>query len=317
MNKTNMVDKVIGNLEEKFPSILKDNDKEDVIKAIKESMKLFTKKHDDEIDEENAEKEESKEEAMINAIVDDVATSFGLEDFEIDFDMELDDEFDQGNLSYMQTYEEKFKNIEKTIAKGSGSLTDEEKDILAAKNIPLIHSIVKRFANTGIEYTELLSAGYVGYAKGLQTFKKGKNVKFSTYAYRCIKNEILYFLRREKRHKDNDVSLSKPMSTDKNGNVMTVESTISTEDMGARSLEDEVSTNETIKIMINIIDEYLTETEATIIKSRYGIGMIKPRTQKEIADEIGMSQANISKLEKGITDKIKKIMSSKYKIKNL
>ena len=67
---------------------------------------------------------------------------------------------------------------------------------------------------------KLLSTGYVGYAKALDTYQKGKNVKFSTYAYRCIKNEILYFLRREKRHRDNDVSLFKPLSTDKNGNII-------------------------------------------------------------------------------------------------
>lgn len=226
-----------------------------------------------------------------------------------------DDE--DNETEYLQACILKNVDIENQIKTTIGQLTQEEKDFLAAKNIPLIHSIVKKFSNTGIDYHELLSAGFIGYAKALDTFTKGKNVKFSTYAYRCIQNEILYFLRKEKRHKENDVSLSTPISTDKNGNIMTVESLISTEDFGHRSVEQEAEINEVVKILLKVIDEYLTDLESFIIKSRYGLNHQQPKTQKEIADEIGMSQANVSKLEKGINDKLKKIMSSKYKIKSI
>lgn len=309
MEKVEICAKALESLKKKFPTILVDNDKLEVENLIEESFDVFKQKY--------SKSEGNFESYMISCIENDISISLGLEDFEISLTSEDLAELGETDKTYMELYEEKYKNIEKTISSGSGSLTSEEKDILAAKNIPLIHSIVKRFANTGIEYTELLSAGYVGYAKALKTYQKGKNVKFSTYAYRCIKNEILYFLRREKRHKDNDVSLYKPMSTDKNGNVMTVDSTISSEDMGEKSLEEKIETNMTIEIMLEIIDEYLSETEAFIIKARYGIGLPKQKTQKEIADEIGMSQANISKLEKGILDKVKKIMGSKYKIKDV
>ena len=98
---------------------------------------------------------------------------------------------------------------------------------------------------------------------------------------------------------------------------MTVESTVSETSMGKRSLEEDIEMNETVKILLEIIDTHLTKNEAYIIKNRYGLNGTKPKTQKEIADEIDMSQANVSKLEKGINDKIKKIMGSKYKIKNI
>jgi RNA polymerase sporulation-specific sigma factor len=308
MDKTAICLKILTQLTNKFPEI-KDEALLQLNTDVEESYDLFKIRYNNNSDGDF-------ETYIINNVVEDISMSLELES--IDTDLEDFKNSNEGiDIGYFKLYEEKYKNIEKIIEKGTGSLSTEEKDILAAKNIPLIHSIVKRFANTGIEYSELLSAGLVGYAKGLQTFMKGKNVKFSTYAYRCIKNEILYFLRREKRHKDNDVSLSKPMSTDKNGNVMTVDSTISTEDMGARSVEEEIEMNETVKIMLEVIDTYLTPTEALIIKSRYGVGGVKPKTQKEIADEIGMSQANVSKLEKGISDKIKKIMSSKYRIKSI
>lgn len=311
-NKEKLCSKTMEKLGKDYPQLFEENDYEEIQKTIEDSFDVFKLKYKNE-DGTNF------EDYILESLVNDISMSYGLEDIEIEIDENalLDMGEDVATLDYIKTYEEKYKNIERIISKGSGSLTNEEKDILAAKNIPLIHSIVKRFANTGIEYSELLSAGYVGYAKALQTFAKGKNVKFSTYAYRCIKNEILYFLRREKRHKDNDISLYKPMSTDKNGNVMTVDSTISTEDMGVRSVEDEIAISETVKIMLEVIDNYLTPTEALIIKARYGVGNAKPKTQKEIADEIGMSQANVSKLEKGISDKIKKIMSSKYKIKSI
>ena len=297
MEKIEICSKILDKLTKKFPNITEDALAQ-LESDVDESYDLFSIKYE-------KESNGSFESFIIDNVFEDISMSLEIESLDsIDVDIDIEDLTDeQLTTGYVQAYDEKYKNIEKIIDSGSGPLTPEEKDILATKNIPLIHSIVKKFANTGIEYSELLSAGLVGYAKALQTYLKGKKVKFSTYAYRCIKNEILYFLRREKRHKDNDVSLFKPMSTDKNGNVMTVDSTISTEDMGARSVEDEIEVNETVKIMLEVIDTYLTPTEALIIKARYGVGGIKSKTQKEIADEIGMSQANVSKLEKNISER--------------
>lgn len=306
MDKIELCSKLSENLYEEYKEICEKSElsQDKLLESVKESYELFSLKYEIKFGD--------FEKFIVDAISEDIVISLGLEEVK-----EKPTDIDEIEADYIKTYEDRYKNIDYIISKAEGPLTLEEKDILATKNIPLIHSIVKHFANTGIEYSELLSAGYVGYAKALDSFTKGKNVKFSTYAYKCIRNEILYFLRREKRHKDNDISLSKPISTDKNGNVMTVDSTISTEDMGKKSVEEEVMVNETIKVMLEIIENNLTKNEALIIKSRYGLDNNKPKTQKEIADEIGMSQANVSKLEKGINDKIKKIMSSKYKIKSI
>ncbi len=311
MNKVEILEKISKNLYTKYKGEIEDTyvSKEEFFKSLEELYDIIVERYDENVDE-----------VPLNTYVEEAIEEDFLSDIgKIDLDeKDLDiSELDSSEKQTYSSYSEKYANIERIISKEKGSLTPEQKDILAAKNIPLIHSIVKKFSNTGIEYSELLSTGYVGYAKALDTYQKGKNVKFSTYAYRCIKNEILYFLRREKRHRDNDVSLFKPLSTDKNGNVMTVESTVSDTSMGKRSLEENIEMNETVRILLEIIDTYLTKNEAYIIKNRYGLNGTKQKTQKEIADEIDMSQANVSKLEKGINDKIKKIMSSKYKIKNI
>lgn len=195
-------------------------------------------------------------------------------------------------------------------------LTFEEKTELAEKNISLIYYIVKKFSNTGISYDELCSIAYVGYAKALDTFEYDRNVKFSTYAYNCIKNEILFFLRKEKKHRENNTSMNKPLSTDKNGNTLDVASTISNLDLGDPSVEESVVMDETVGFLLDIIDS-LSETERYIIVHRFGLSGASIKTQKDIADHIEMSQANVSKLEKNIIEKIKRLMSSRHKIKNL
>ncbi len=310
MNKAEILNKISEKMYSQYKTEIEDTyvSKEDFLKSLEELYDIVVDRYNEEVDEMPLDVFVEK------SLEEDLLSDIG----KLDLDETIDtSDLDESEQHTYISYTEKYNNIERIISKEKGSLTDEQKDILAAKNIPLIHSIVKKFSNTGIEYSELLSTGYVGYAKALDTYQKGKNVKFSTYAYRCIKNEILYFLRREKRHKDNDVSLFKPLSTDKNGNVMTVESTVSETSMGKRSLEEDIEMNETVKILLEIIDTHLTKNEAYIIKNRYGLNGTKPKTQKEIADEIDMSQANVSKLEKGINDKIKKIMGSKYKIKNI
>lgn len=300
------------------------NLKDDLYEKYKEDLKIKKISKDflletimesyDKFIEEYCKRSDGNFDIYMEALIeDDIVDGLNLEEIIIISDY---DDIAENEKSYMSLYAYKYENIEKIVKETKGPLNSEEKDILASKNIPLVHSIVKKFSNTGIDYSELLSAAFVGYAKALDTFTKGRNVKFSTYAYRCIQNEILYFLRREKRHRYNNISLSRPISTDKNGNVMTVDSVVSTEDAGERSVEKKVEVSQTVKILLDIIDEYLNETEAFIIVNRYGLNDKKPRTQKSIADEIGMSQANVSKLEKGITEKIRKIMRSKYKIKS-
>lgn len=201
-------------------------------------------------------------------------------------------------------------------------LSKDDKNRLAEENMSLVQYVVKRFTNTGIDYEELFSVALMGYVKAINSYnptrltKQGKPIKFSTFAYRCIENEIFYFIRNDKKIKEKTVSLQTTLSTDKNGNTLELDSTLSTESQGQLSLEDEIAKKEVVEILVMVIENDLNEKERLIIKHRFGIGA-ENKTQNELAQMVNMSQANISKLEKNIMDKIKKIMISKYKIKSI
>lgn len=192
-------------------------------------------------------------------------------------------------------------------------LTTEEKEIIAEENLSLVFYVVKMFQNSGVSYDELVSIAMVGYAKALNAFDTERNVKFSTYAINCIKNEILFFLRKEKNHVKNNVSMNFILSTDKNGNNLSLEETVSNIDQNEKSLEENVMLSSDIEILMASLEE-LTEKERYIITYRYGLDNGIVKTQREIADVIGMSQANVSKIEKNILEKIRKILKDKYQI---
>lgn len=196
------------------------------------------------------------------------------------------------------------------------ALTDLEKEEYVIKNEALVHFVAKKFQNTRIAHDELVDIANLGLVKALNGYRKNKGVKFSTYAHNCMYNEILFFLRKEKKHRENTVSLSNPVTTDKDGHVFEEESRISSIMNGERSLEEDAEVHQAIDCLKEIISE-LNETEQFIIKSRYGLDNSRIKTQKEIADEIDMSQANISKLEKNIVTKISKLMTARYGFDNL
>lgn len=192
-------------------------------------------------------------------------------------------------------------------------LTNEEKEKLAEENYSLVFYVVKMFQNSGVSYDELVSIAMVGYAKALNAFDKERNVKFSTYAINCIKNEILFFLRKEKVHQRNNISFNTILSTDKNGNDLSLEETISNLDVHEKSVEEDIYIGEDVELLYKAL-EHLTEKERYIVTYRYGLdrGIIK--TQKEIAEIVGMSQANVSKMEKNVLEKIKRILREKYHV---
>lgn len=194
-------------------------------------------------------------------------------------------------------------------------LTEEEKNRISEENISLVYYVVKMFQNSGIPYDELVSIAMVGYAKALNAFDTERDTKFSTYSINCMRNEILFFLRKEKGHMRNDVSMSLILSVDKNGNDLSLEETVSNLDNNEPSLEDNVLLSDDIQFLMSALD-HLTPKERYIITYRYGLdrGIIK--TQKEIANHIGMSQANVSKMEKNILDKLKKILKEKYNMED-
>lgn len=192
-------------------------------------------------------------------------------------------------------------------------LTNEEKEVMAEENYALVFYVVKMFQNTRIAYDELVSISIVGYAKALNAFDTERGVKFSTYAINCIRNEVLFFLRKEKNHLNNSFSMNTVLSTDKNGNSLSMEETVSNIDNNERSLEQDVVLNDDILLLQKAL-EYLTDKERYIITYRYGLDNGNVKTQREIAEIIGMSQANVSKIEKNILDKVKKILKEKFNL---
>jgi RNA polymerase sporulation-specific sigma factor len=194
-------------------------------------------------------------------------------------------------------------------------LNEEEKNTIAEENYSLVFYVVKMFQNSGIAYDELASIAIVGYAKALNAFDKERNVKFSTYAINCIRNEILFFLRKEKGHMKNNVSLNTVLSMDKNGNDLSLEDTVSNMNGDKTTLEEDVLVADDVKIL-KLALSHLTEKEKYIVTYRYGMDRGIMKTQKEIANHIGMSQANVSKMEKNILEKVKKILKEKYNMED-
>lgn len=194
-------------------------------------------------------------------------------------------------------------------------LTTEEKNQIAEENYPLIFYVVKLFQTAGISYDELVSISMVGYAKALNAFDTERNVKFSTYAINCMRNEILFFLRKEKGHLKNDISMNLVLSTDKNGNFLSLEETVSGIDYNENTLEEDVLISDDVKLL-NLAITHLTPKEQYILTYRYGLNGGVVKTQREIADHIGMSQANVSKLEKNILDKVRRILRDRYNMED-
>lgn len=271
---------------------------------------------------ENTKKENTEPREGVSSILDLLSTE--TENMEINSDEIYDVLFSEDDELFNEADnindEEIFHEKEYFIPKNA-ILTDEDKNRLAEENMSLVQYVVKRFINTGIDYDELFSVALMGYVKAINSYnptrvtKQGKPIKFSTFAYRCIENEIFYFIRNDKKVREKTVSLQTTLSTDKNGNTLDLDSTLSTESQGELSLEEEIAKKEVIGVLLEIINNELTEKERLIITHRFGISA-ENKTQNELAQMVNMSQANISKLEKNIMDKIKKIMISKYKIKS-
>ena len=187
-------------------------------------------------------------------------------------------------------------------------LEDEKaKQILVERNLRLVVYIAKKFENTGIDFEDLISIGTIGLMKAINTFNLDKNIKLATYASRCIENEILMQLRRNSRIK-NEVSIDEPLNKDGDGNELLLSDILGTDsDITSKAIEDEVDMK-LLKIAISNLDE----REKYIMQLRFGIGTDqKERTQKEVADMLGISQSYISRLEKKIMKKMKKEIMSK------
>lgn len=179
---------------------------------------------------------------------------------------------------------------------------------LVEHNLRLVVYIAKRFENTNVYVDDLISIGTIGLIKAIKTFDYDKNIKLATYASRCIENEILMHLRKISREKL-EVSLDEPLNTDADGNELLLCDILGSDaDDISQGAMDEVE----YKLLINAVNS-LNKREQQIIKLRYGIMTEtgEEKTQKEVADMLGISQSYISRLEKKIIKKLKKEIMSK------
>lgn len=183
------------------------------------------------------------------------------------------------------------------------------RNTLIEHNMRLVVFIAKRFESPKVLLEDLISIGSMGLIKGVETFKLDKNIKLATYASRCIENEILMFLRKVSKQK-NEVSLDEALNVDGDGNELLLADVIPTNQMLAI---DEAISNEKERIMYEAVEK-LNAREKEIITLRFGLYRCEEMTQKEVADKLGISQSYISRLEKKIIDKLKFEMEKKLTI---
>ena len=181
----------------------------------------------------------------------------------------------------------------------SGS--EEAKATLIEHNLRLVVYISKKFSNTGLDIEDLISVGAIGLIKAVNSYDPTKLIKLATYASRCIENEILMHLRKMSKVK-NEVSISEPIKLDWEGNSLSLMDILNNEDdCPTTSLETQVEK----QILLNCITT-LNKREQQIVKLRFGLFNTEEKTQKEVADMLGISQSYISRLEKKIIEKLKK-----------
>lgn len=182
----------------------------------------------------------------------------------------------------------------------------EARQTLVERNLRLVVYIAKKFENTGVGIEDLVSIGTIGLMKSINTFKSNKNIKLATYASRCIENEILMFLRKSNKIKG-EISIDEPLNQDGDGNELLLSDILGTEgDITSRRIEDEVDK----KLLKESITK-LSKREKNIMELRFGFGTDKEKTQKEVADMLGISQSYISRLEKKIISKMRREIKSK------
>lgn len=185
----------------------------------------------------------------------------------------------------------------KKLANGDMSV----KATLIERNLRLVVYIARKFENTGIYVEDLISIGTIGLIKAINTFNPLKNIKLATYASRCIENEILMYLRKNSNMRS-EVSIDEPLNVDWDGNELLLSDILGTDnDVICKNIEDEVD-----KALLIDAMKKLSVREQQIMRLRFGLGNGKEKTQKEVADMLGISQSYISRLEKRIIGRLKK-----------
>ncbi len=173
--------------------------------------------------------------------------------------------------------------------------------VLIERNLRLVVYIARKFENTGVGIEDLVSIGTIGLIKAVNTFDPAKKIKLATYASRCIENEILMYLRRNNKTRT-EVSFDEPLNIDWDGNELLLSDVLGTEnDVIHKYIEEEVD-----RKLLHLALQKLNSRERGIMELRFGLKSGKEKTQKEVADMMGISQSYISRLEKRIIKRLKK-----------
>jgi RNA polymerase sporulation-specific sigma factor len=173
--------------------------------------------------------------------------------------------------------------------------------VLIERNLRLVVYIARKFENTGISIEDLVSIGTIGLIKAVNTFDPAKKIKLATYASRCIENEILMYLRRNNKTRS-EVSFDEPLNIDWDGNELLLSDVLGTEnDVIYKYIEEEVD-----RKLLHLALQKLSGRERRIMELRFGLNNGSEKTQKEVADMLGISQSYISRLEKRIIKRLKR-----------
>ena len=180
------------------------------------------------------------------------------------------------------------------------------KNTLVEHNLRLVVYIAKKFENTGVGIEDLISIGTIGLIKAINTFNPSKNIKLATYASRCIENEILMYIRKSSNQKC-EISIDEPINVDWDGNELLLSDILGSD---GDSVYSDLESDEDRKTVKKAISE-LNDRDRLIITLRFGLNSGKEKTQKEVADMLGISQSYISRLEKRIITKLKHDIGNK------
>ena len=203
-----------------------------------------------------------------------------------------------GSLFPEPLSKEEEKNYLEQMAKGD----IDARNILIERNLRLVAHVAKKYSTTKVDQDDLISIGTIGLIKGINSFKPEKNTRLSTYVARCVDNEILMFLRTNKKL-GAEVYLNEPIGKDKDDNVVTLQEVLENNE---RNIEDEVDVKMKIKLLYEKMKSLLKDREKTILELRFGLGGRKPKTQNEIAKMMGISRSYVSRIETKAIGKLAK-----------
>ena len=183
---------------------------------------------------------------------------------------------------------------------------DEARNILIERNLRLVAHVAKKYATSKVDQDDLISIGTIGLIKGINSFNPEKKTRLSTYVARCVDNEILMFLRANKKL-GAEVYLNEPIGKDKDDNVVTLQEVLENNE---RNIEDEVDIKMKVKLLYEKMKSVLKDREKTILELRFGLGGKKPKTQNEIANMMGISRSYVSRIETKAINKLSKEIKS-------